>query len=105
MPLHLTICRSLVSHRKRTQNQYILRPFLFVVLFMVTPLVAGEPAPLHRRIDHAVTTAHVGPFATLANDYEFLRRVYLDLIGRTPSSTELREFAHDSKEGETAPKS
>ena len=82
MPVQLTIFR--------------LLPFA-AVLFLAVPLCAVEPT-LHDRIDEAVAAAHVGPFAAIANDYEFLRRVYLDLVGRTPTSTELREFANDSDE-------
>jgi hypothetical protein len=36
------------------------------------------------------------PHAPLATDYEFLRRVSLDLTGRIPSSAEIREFVADT---------
>ena len=36
------------------------------------------------------------PHAGLANDREFLRRVYLDLTGRIPSSEQIREFTADN---------
>ena len=48
--------------------------------------------PLHTRIDRAIADAHFGPLAKLASDEEFLRRIYLDLAGRTPSVEELRSF-------------
>jgi hypothetical protein len=60
------------------------------------PLAAGE---LTRRVDEelaalwAAEKIHpVGP----ASDAEFMRRVYLDLLGRTPSVAEAREFLGDS---------
>lgn len=56
---------------------------------------ANEPSaqrPLHERIDDAIEQSHVGPVADIATDYEFVRRSYLDLIGRIPSAAEVREF-------------
>ena len=35
----------------------------------------------------------------LADDAEYLRRVYLDVIGRLPSGTEARRFLEDKGEG------
>jgi hypothetical protein len=37
-----------------------------------------------------------------AEDHKFLRRVYLDLIGRIPSADEVREFMSDSRENRRA---
>ena len=36
------------------------------------------------------------PHAPLANDYEFCRRVYLDLIGRIPTTEQLQTFVNSS---------
>ncbi|MBK5292324.1 MAG: DUF1549 domain-containing protein [Acidobacteriia bacterium] len=36
------------------------------------------------------------PSAPLSNDYEFLRRITLDLTGRIPSTAAVREFVNDS---------
>ncbi len=55
------------------------------------PAVAQEK-PLSERIDQAIAAAHLGPQAPLTKDSEFLRRVYLDLVGRIPSQAELEEF-------------
>jgi len=52
--------------------------------------------PLSRRIDRAITDAHVGPLSPLANDYEFARRVHLDFVGRSPSIDEVRSFVTDT---------
>lgn len=72
---------------------FISRRLLAAILFVAIPTFAAEPPALHDRIDDAIEAAHVGPFAENINDHEFLRRLYLDLVGRTPTSTELREFA------------
>jgi len=62
---------------------------------------AGEP--LHVRIDKAITAALAGqPVAQRAGDEEFVRRVYLDLVGRIPSLAEVQEFLQDSAENKRA---
>jgi hypothetical protein len=58
--------------------------------------VFAQAPPLHVRIDELVTQAHVGPLAPPAGDGEFARRVYLDLTGMVPSSTELAAFLADT---------
>jgi hypothetical protein len=52
--------------------------------------------PLHERIDRLVETEQVTPLAAPAGDSDFLRRIYLDLIGRVPSVTEARAFLADT---------
>jgi len=51
--------------------------------------------PLHQRIDQVVEQHAVGPRAEIADDLTFLRRVYLDLTGRVPSSADARAFLAD----------
>ncbi|MHC4878169.1 MAG: DUF1549 domain-containing protein [Planctomycetota bacterium] len=58
-------------------------------------LHADDAQPLHQRIDQLVTKHAVGPRAEIADDLTFLRRIYLDLIGRVPSSAESRAFLAD----------
>ena len=53
--------------------------------------------PLHQRIDRAIAEAHLGELAGPTNDHEFLRRVYLDLVGRIPTTEELRAFANSEE--------
>ena len=47
---------------------------------------------LHKQIDVAIDGAHVGAIADGATDADFVRRVYLDLAGRSPSAEETRSF-------------
>lgn len=68
-------------------------------LALVSLMAAGTPAlaqePLHQRIDQLVEANLIGPPAAVANDAEFLRRVFLDLTGAIPSSAEARAFLDD----------
>lgn len=58
--------------------------------------VARADEPLHVRIDALITARFDGPASARSTDAEFLRRVYLDLAGRIPSSAETREFLADA---------
>lgn len=63
----------------------------------VAPLRAEEP--LHQRIDQAIRAAMPDfdqQAAPIASDAEFLRRIYLDLVGTIPTSAEARAFLDDS---------
>ncbi len=57
---------------------------------------APAPPPLHERIDALVESTSLGPVAPLASDAEFLRRVYLDLVGTIPDAPTARAFLDDS---------
>lgn len=53
--------------------------------------------PMHSRVDALVDAKLTGqPVAVLADDAEFLRRAFLDFVGRIPKVTEAREFLNDS---------
>ncbi len=72
-----------------------------VTVLWAIPARAAEP--LHARIDQLIAAATVGPASPIANDAEFLRRVYLDLTGEIPSPAAAREFLDDkSPEKRTA---
>src|SRR4051794_28605879 len=91
-----------------------MRPFRVFVCAVVlatgsVPLRAAEPAnpaevrlkaaeELAARIDRLMETRwkaeKVDP-APPSDDAEFLRRVYLELVGRIPSVTEVRSFLKD----------
>jgi hypothetical protein len=69
----------------------------WVLGFLAGPAAAGEP--LHGEIDRqlaAKANSQKAPaFRPQADDYEFVRRVHLDLIGRIPSIDETRAFVSD----------
>lgn len=47
---------------------------------------------LWRRIDRTIESYHRGPLAPVVGNSEFVRRVYLDLIGRIPTAEEVTAF-------------
>lgn len=58
---------------------------------------AAQPlAPLHQRIDALVEASSPGPMAPVSDDAEFLRRVYLDLVGTIPDAATARAFLDDT---------
>jgi len=71
---------------------------LIVLVTLATPLTAAEPRALAQRIDHHLAqhwkADKVQP-APLADDAEFLRRVYLDLTGRIPLPRDVHDFLAD----------
>lgn len=72
-------------------------PFAIGVL-LFAPVLGFAEVPLHQRIDRAIAAvqpdfAHRA--AAPAADAEFLRRIYLDLMGTIPSATETRAFLND----------
>src|SRR4051794_13083704 len=66
---------------------------------------APNPADPAREIDRLLAAdwqAHQRQPNPPAPDEVFLRRVYLDIIGRIPSPTEAREFLSDREPGKRA---
>jgi hypothetical protein len=72
-----------------------LQMALALAAFLCPPLYADDPEPLHVRIDRAIEAAHAGTPAPPADDATFVRRLFLDLAGRIPSSAEARAFLDD----------
>lgn len=58
-------------------------------------LAADSGESLSTQIDREIEALAGGPLAGPAPDDEFLRRVYLDLTGRIPTSQETRDFLDD----------
>ncbi|MCA9232682.1 MAG: DUF1553 domain-containing protein, partial [Planctomycetales bacterium] len=79
-----------MNMRRRTCLFLLLLIFSTAVPFV--QVQGQEDAPLHQRIDQAIETAHLGSLAEAANDYEFLRRIYLNLVGRGPTVDETKSF-------------
>jgi hypothetical protein len=72
---------------------------LLLSALAVTGFAQSQPSPagtlpLHERIDLAIAAA--GPLPELCSDADFLRRVYLDLVGMVPSAAESRAFLADT---------
>ena len=74
-------------------------------LFFAGSLLIGVPVhgdteevPLHQRIDAVLEHAQIGASAELASDEDFVRRVYLNLLGRSPRAEETKSFLADSEE-------
>ncbi|MBX3411721.1 MAG: DUF1549 domain-containing protein [Pirellulales bacterium] len=68
---------------------------IVVCLSFVSPLATGAEPPLHERIDEQIAAHHAGAMAERASDAELLRRLYLDLTGRIPTTSAARAFLDD----------
>src|SRR5262245_64032987 len=83
-------------------NHRLLAVSLGVLALALPPAVRGadkDVRALADRIDRHIAAAwdkDVTP-APLADDAEFFRRVHLDLAGRIPSVTEVRDFLEDDR--------
>lgn len=68
--------------------------FWFGVLFAATVATAhaDDSIAVHDRIDTLIDAAAIGPLSPSANDFDFVRRVYLDFTGVIPSTDQARAF-------------
>lgn len=81
------------SDSRRRWAAHVLA-FCFGISFAGLRVDASD-LPLHEQIDQAIAVRYSGAAAQPAEDAEFLRRVYLDLIGTIPSATAARSFLDD----------
>jgi len=84
--------------RKRSTARITGALYFFTAILSTVTLVAAEPAPDGAgisRVLRAENTALGIPHepAAMINDLTFLRRIYIDLIGRIPTDQEIRDFA------------
>ncbi len=64
------------------------------VCVLISAGVCASP-PTHKQIDKLVRSSASGKVSQLATDGEFLRRVYLDLVGDIPTAEEALHFLED----------
>lgn len=74
------------------------KPIVLMLVLCPSALLAGQPnsQPLHERIDQIIESASEQSPAPLADDAEFLRRVWLDFTGTVPPADEARGFLDDN---------
>lgn len=71
-----------------------MRQIVFACLVLSCSVLPAQPT-VHEQVDQQIAkVAGRGP--VLCNDAEFVRRLYLDLIGRIPTADEARNFLSDT---------
>jgi hypothetical protein len=69
--------------------------FVGVTVFVLIGHSLHAASPLNQHIDKAIASQTAGQTAATADDAEFLRRIYLDLVGTIPTTKEARTFLAD----------
>lgn len=100
-PTVLAACAVFAAHSVAVAAETATVPATRAPVDAPRPAVPAEPAgpPLHERIDaliEAGTPDFARRAAPLADDAEFLRRVYFDLAGMPPTTEQVREFLASS---------
>lgn len=71
-------------------------PFLMVAFLFTISQSAQGADPLHQQIDQLILAKNKGkPISERTTDPAFVRRIYLDLVGRIPTTDEARTFLND----------
>lgn len=68
---------------------------LALIALLLAPAFSSAQEPLHQKVDSLVAADQFFGAGPLASDSEFLRRVYLDLLGTVPTPDEVRSFLAD----------
>ncbi|MEE2675663.1 MAG: DUF1549 domain-containing protein [Planctomycetota bacterium] len=76
----------------------IIAILLFGVLLSTSLQAQQASQLLHQRIDEAVASQQPVSTSLLATDAEFMRRLYLDLLGTVPRLEEAKAFLNDTSE-------
>ena len=76
----------------RPFSRTCLSSYLLALAVAISPALGEESASLHQQIDQSIASAHLGELSPIASDHEFLRRIYLTLVGRSPSVAETEAF-------------
>ena len=93
--------------KARDRSILVARVGLVLALLVLALLVVADVAsvlgqqPLHQQIDGLVQEGREAKLA-LSTDAEFLRRIYLDLVGEIPTAEEVRTFLEDEAAGKRA---
>lgn len=76
------------------------RVALLAIVAILSPLClsvrADDTPSVSERIDQLIEASAIGPVAPIASDADFVRRIYLDLVGVIPSATQTRAFLSDT---------
>ena len=87
-----------VSVKRYQLSQRVVCGLMATVMIM--PVLNADERLLPVRMDERVATGFAGQQpAPLADDAEFLRRIWLDLAGRIPTSDDARHFLDDTDPG------
>lgn len=73
-----------------------LRLWLLAGCCLIAATAGADDRPLHQRVDTLIEASAVGPMAPTASDADFVRRIYLDLVGVIPTAAETRSFLADT---------
>ena len=83
----------------------VMKSFITYILALTLCLPSfayGQEQQLHQFIDQQIADATSRPLAQPSTDAEFLRRIYLDLVGQIPTALEAEQFIGDSSRAKRA---